>query len=220
MMKTLARLLSFVAILAFSAHAIAGVVKNLGVVPQVLSGGMNDVVVPNGHPFSVGSRVVATVDGPSGSDCIQAGDTGTLVCHDPNDNVFPYLVNWDKECGFPQSQVCGVMAPNGWWVGFDEVNVKLLATGVELTATKNGSGVDLTLTTSAEQDTAALSILRGNKLGNGGTAIGVACSFASSGDSSSGSSYTCTDAVVGDNYRVLETEYDGDIIVYDEVTPK
>ncbi len=93
--------------------------------------------------------------------------------------------------------------------------VKLLATGVNLTATVNGNGVDLTLTTSAEPDTAALSILRGEKLENGGTKINVVCEF-----HSGGSPYTCTDTVVGDNYRVLETEYDGDLIVYDEVTPK
>ncbi|RKZ82293.1 MAG: hypothetical protein DRR19_20915 [Candidatus Parabeggiatoa sp. nov. 1] len=98
--------------------------------------------------------------------------------------------------------------------------VKLLATGVNLTATKNGSGVDLELTTTAEPDTAALDILRGDKLDNGGTALSVACRFASSGDSSSGSSYSCTDTVVGDTYRVLETEYDGYLIVHDEVTPK
>jgi hypothetical protein len=93
--------------------------------------------------------------------------------------------------------------------------VKLLATGVNLTATKNGTGVDLTITTTAEPDTAALTILRGDKLDNGGTAISTVCDFPSGG-----SPYTCTDAVVGNNYRVLETEYDGDLIVYDEVKPK
>ena len=96
-----------------------------------------------------------------------------------------------------------------------DLGVKLLATGVDLTATKNGAGVDLTLTTTAEPDTAALDILRGDKLENGGTAINTVCSFPSGG-----SPYTCTDTVVGDNYRVLETEYDGDLIVYDEVKPK
>ena len=100
-------------------------------------------------------------------------------------------------------------------LGIVPKGVRLLATGVELTATKNGSGVDLTLTTSAEQDTAALDILSGDKLNNGGTAISTVCSFPSGG-----SPYTCTDAVVGDNYRVLETEYDGSLIVYDEVKPK
>ncbi len=68
---------------------------------------------------------------------------------------------------------------------------------------------------SFEPDIAALTILRGKKLDNGGTEIDVVCRFASGG-----SPYTCTDAVVGDNYRVLETEYDGSVIVYDEVTPK
>ncbi|MEK8022148.1 MAG: hypothetical protein VSS75_035170, partial [Candidatus Parabeggiatoa sp.] len=55
--------------------------------------------------------------------------------------------------------------------------VETLATGVDLTATKNGSGVDLTLTTTAEPDTAALLILSGDKLDNGGTKIDVACDF-------------------------------------------
>ncbi|MCK5522373.1 MAG: hypothetical protein KAI83_04485, partial [Thiomargarita sp.] len=60
-----------------------------------------------------------------------------------------------------------------------EKEIPSLATGVNLIATKNGGGVDLTLTTSAEPDTAALLILRGNKLSNGGTEIDVACRFAS-----------------------------------------
>jgi hypothetical protein len=58
-------------------------------------------------------------------------------------------------------------------------------------------------------------ILRGEKLENGGTKIKVVCEFPSGG-----SPYTCTDTVVGDTYRVLEIEYDGDLIVYDEVMPK
>jgi hypothetical protein len=95
------------------------------------------------------------------------------------------------------------------------LGVKLLATGVSLTAKVAGKKVKLELTTSAEPDTAALTILRGNKLGNGGTEIDVACSFASGG-----SPYTCTDDVVGDTYQVLETEYDGSVIVYGEVTPE
>ncbi|MEK8022146.1 MAG: L-type lectin-domain containing protein [Candidatus Parabeggiatoa sp.] len=92
---------------------------------------------------------------------------------------------------------------------------KLLATGVELTATKNGSGVDLTLTTTAEPDTAELLILRGDKLDNGGTKIDVACDFLSGG-----SPYTCTDDVVANTYRAAEIDYDGSLIIYDEVTPK
>jgi len=92
---------------------------------------------------------------------------------------------------------------------------KLLATGVKLTATKNGSGVDLTLTTTAEPNTAALLILRGNKLSNGGTEIDAACDFISGG-----SPYTCTDDVVADTYRAAEIEYDGSLIIYDEVTPE
>ncbi len=90
----------------------------------------------------------------------------------------------------------------------------LLATGVELTATKNAAGgVDLTLTTTAEPGTAAMLILRGDQLGNGGTEIDVACSFASGG-----SPYTCTDAVAADTYRAAEIEYDGSLIIYGEVT--
>ncbi len=90
-----------------------------------------------------------------------------------------------------------------------------LAKDVELTATLNGTGVNLKLTTSAEPDTAKLLIYRGDMLDNGGTKVKEACRFASGG-----SPYACTDAVVGDTYRVLEIEYDGDIILYDEVTPK
>jgi len=93
--------------------------------------------------------------------------------------------------------------------------VKLLATGVNLTATKNGTGVDLTLSTNAEPDTAALLILRGDKRENGGTEIDVACDFASGG-----SPYVCTDAPAADTYRAAEVEYDGSLIIYDEVTPK
>jgi len=97
-----------------------------------------------------------------------------------------------------------------------ELGVKLLATDVELTATLNGNGgVDLTLTTSAEPNTAALLILRGDKLGNGGTEINTVCGFAS-GDFQ----YTCTDDTMADTYRAAEVEYDGSLIIYDEVTPK
>jgi len=91
----------------------------------------------------------------------------------------------------------------------------LLATDVSLTATLNGSGVDLTLTTDSEPNTAALLILRGDKLGNGGTEIDVACDFASGG-----SPYTCTDDSGADTYRAAEIEYDGSLIIYDEVTPE
>jgi len=35
-----------------------------------------------------------------------------------------------------------------------------------------------------------------------------------------GSPYTCTDDVVADTYRAAEIEYDGSLIIYDEVTPK
>jgi hypothetical protein len=92
----------------------------------------------------------------------------------------------------------------------------LLATGVELTATTNAAGgVDLTLTTTAEPGTAALLILRGDQLGNGGTEIDVACDFASGG-----SPYTCTDDSAADTYRAAEIEDDGSLIIYGEVTPE
>ena len=96
-----------------------------------------------------------------------------------------------------------------------DLGIELLATGVNLTAIKNGSGVDLTLTTNAEPDTAAMLILRGDQLDNGGTEIDVACSFASGG-----SQYTCTDDPAADTYRAAEIEYDGSLIIYNEVTPK
>jgi len=90
----------------------------------------------------------------------------------------------------------------------------LLATDVDLTATLNDTGgVNLTLSTSAEPNTAALLILRGDKLDNGGTKIDVACEF-----HSGASPYTCTNDVVADTYRVAEIEYDGSLILYDEVT--
>jgi hypothetical protein len=90
----------------------------------------------------------------------------------------------------------------------------LLATDVDLTATLNDTGgVNLTLSTSAEPNTAALLILRGKKLDNGGTKIDVACEF-----HSGASPYTCTNDVVADTYRVAEIEYDGSLILYDEVT--
>ncbi|MDM8561759.1 hypothetical protein QUF54_00215 [Candidatus Marithioploca araucensis] len=95
------------------------------------------------------------------------------------------------------------------------LGVKLLATGVSLTAKVAGNKVKLKLTTSAEPGTAALLILRGNKLSNGGTEIDVACEFPSGG-----SPYTCTDDSAADTYRAAEIEYNGRLIIYDEVTPK
>ncbi|NQU40552.1 MAG: hypothetical protein HQ523_11410 [Lentisphaerae bacterium] len=74
------------------------------------------------HPYPSGTRVIAIVNGPSGSTCIVAGNTGTIFCYDASDPNLPYLVNWDVACGFSQSQVCGVTAPNGWWVAFSDVN--------------------------------------------------------------------------------------------------
>ena len=90
-----------------------------------------------------------------------------------------------------------------------------LAGGVALTATKNKNQVDLELTTTSERNTAKFQILRGVKLGNGGTKITPVCRF-----DSGNSPYMCTDKVVGSTYRVLEIENDGDLIAYDEVTPK
>ena len=90
-----------------------------------------------------------------------------------------------------------------------------LASGVELTATKKGTHVDLELTTTSETDTAEFQILRGVKLENGGTKITSVCNF-----KSGNSPYICSDKMVGNTYRVLEREYDGDLIAYDEVTPK
>lgn len=90
-----------------------------------------------------------------------------------------------------------------------------LAGGVALTATQNENQVSLKLTTTSETDTAKFQILRGTRLGNGGTKITSVCSF-----NSGNSPYTCTDNVVGNTYRVLEIENNGDIIVYDEVTPQ
>lgn len=95
----------------------------------------------------------------------------------------------------------------------------LLATDVNLTATLNGTQVDLTLTTSAEPDTLALLILRGDKLSNGGTKVKAVCNFISTGSTGSGATYTCTDSAIGDTYRAVEIDDDGHLIIYDEVTP-
>ncbi|MCK5523949.1 MAG: hypothetical protein KAI83_12525 [Thiomargarita sp.] len=90
--------------------------------------------------------------------------------------------------------------------------VPLQATNVDLTATKNGSGADLTLTTSIDPNTATLLILRGEPRENGGTEIDVACEFPSGGGQ-----YTCTDDPAADTYRAAEMEYDGSLIIYNEV---
>lgn len=71
----------------------------------------------------VGTRVQAVMDSPSESLCIRAGFAGTVVCYDPNDPVRSYLVDWDEPCGFAQSQVCGNLAENGWWVSGSEIEV-------------------------------------------------------------------------------------------------
>jgi hypothetical protein len=95
-------------------------------------------------------------------------------------------------------------------------SVTLLATDVKLKAKpkRNSHQVDLTLTTSAELNTAKFIIYRGEKLPNGGTAMTKVCSF-----NSGNLPYNCTDKVVGDHYRVVEMEYDGDLILYDKVKP-
>jgi hypothetical protein len=91
--------------------------KNNGILPNENAVG----AVPPDLPY--GTRVQAVVDYPSGSDCIRVGYTGTVYCYDSNDPNLPYLINWDQACGFPQSQVCGREAPNGWWVGFNEISM-------------------------------------------------------------------------------------------------
>ena len=92
-------------------------------------GGDDDEATPVAlaHPYPVGTRVQAIVQGPSGSTCINVGDLGILFCYDASDPNLPYLVNWDRACGFSQSQVCGVTAPNGWWVGFGDVTAVVVA---------------------------------------------------------------------------------------------
>jgi hypothetical protein len=149
--------------------------------------------------------------------------------------IGPYI-NW----GFggtngAMTENCGAIelarssAPDGWWndatcsgaanVYPGALCVKrevLLATDVNLTATLNGSGVDLTLTTSAEPDTAKLLILRGEKRGNDATEVTVVCEFPSGG-----SPYTCTDNAVGYDYRAAEIEYDGSLLIQNKaVKPK
>lgn len=72
----------------------------------------------------VNTRVRATVDYPSQSDCILKGYTGTVYCYDSSDPVLPYLVNWDVFCGSlmqEQCQVCSRCAPHGWWVGPNDI---------------------------------------------------------------------------------------------------
>ena len=111
---------------AVSAAAFAGAgEKNYGVpapgfAPQTLAPA---ALSSPSSPFHIGDRVRALVNGPSGSDCIQAGDTGTIMCYDAADASLPYLVDWDRSCGFPQNAVCGNLAEHGWWVGFSEVEL-------------------------------------------------------------------------------------------------
>jgi hypothetical protein len=98
----------------------------------------------------------------------------------------------------------------------------LLATGVDLDATLNDNGeVVLTLETASETNTAAWLILRGDKLDNGGMKIDVVCEFLTGTFMSTNSSYpACIDKVEADVYRAAEIEYNGSLILYDEVMAK
>ncbi len=107
--------------------------KNNGILSDSEAGPQ---IVPPGLPY--GTRVKAVVDYPSGSDCIRVGDKGTIYCYDPNDPNLPYLVNWDRPCGYEQCQICGICAPHGWWVGSDEIDricptARILSTPSDLT---------------------------------------------------------------------------------------
>jgi hypothetical protein len=161
--------------------------------------------------------------------------TNYLVCYD---RKYPTQLDCESALGtsrnmpfpFPEGQNTEVDSTH-WFVNkdkFDDLwcpelkkkpelllpfDVALLATGVDLKATQIGNGkVKLKLTTDSEKDTAKLEILRGNELENEGTEINTVCSFPTGS-----SPYTCIDNVVGDNYRVLETEYSGRLIVYKPV---
>lgn len=106
-----------------AAAAAEAVPKNRGTADTSAERRSGGLIAP---PYlAVGTRVVAVVDGPSDSDCIMAGNTGTVYCFDPNDPSLPYLVNWDVPCGMEQCGVCNHCAPNGWWVGFHEIRVFL-----------------------------------------------------------------------------------------------
>jgi hypothetical protein len=95
--------------------------------------------------------------------------------------------------------------------------VATLATDVDLQIklAENSNEAQLQLTTSSEENTAEFLILRGNRLKNGGTEIKVACQF-----NSGHSPYRCTDQPSADTYRVVEKEYSGRLIVYDEQEAK
>lgn len=73
--------------------------------------------------LTYGTRVRALVDNPSGSDCVKAGNKGTVYCYDYLDPIYTYLVDWDNGCGAEQDQICGITADNGWWVGPDDIEV-------------------------------------------------------------------------------------------------
>ncbi len=186
------KILLWIAVLAMSfapLNALAGAdEKNYGVpVHQSPAARAADSSVSN--PYSVGDRVRAVVDFPSSSDCVRSGDTGTLVCHDPTDPTLPYLVDWDRACGFPQSQVCGTTATNGWWVGYNEI---------ELLTTGGGGGVDPG---------------EGEGGGGGGTTVG-ACRF----DTSTGILTLRPVEVIGTGGAVLGN-YNVDLIQVPQTNP-
>lgn len=126
----------------------------------------------------------------------------------------PISIAVPEDCEMPpvdENETPVINVPQG-----DDDPAPLLATNVDLMATLNGTGVDLTLTTSTEPDTAALLILRGERRGNDATKVSVVCEFPSGG-----SPYTCTDNVVGDVYYAAEIEYDGSFIIQNkDVKPK
>lgn len=97
--------------------------------------------------------------------------------------------------------------------------VKLLATDVNLKAIRNGNGVDLELTVSSQKDTAMLMILGGQKLDNEGTKLMVISGCEFTPNSEGEGAYSCS-GPLQDNYRVVEFEDDGDMIVYKEVAPQ
>jgi len=98
--------------------------KNNGIVPNRTineSGEIQSTLLMD-HPWPVNSIVKALVDSPSSSVCVNTGDLGTIYGYDPNDPTFPYLVNWNSGCGHSQCWK-GNCAPNGWWVGFNEIEL-------------------------------------------------------------------------------------------------
>lgn len=98
--------------------------------------------------------------------------------------------------------------------------VALYATDVELTAIRDGDQVNLELTATGDRETAIFQILQGENLRNGGTKVTPLrqCRWPAA-PAGVPHTYECTDERVGNYYRVLEIEHDGELIVYDEVIP-